>query len=403
MKWLTYSPVFGHGNTQITLSASTLTGLEDRIATLIATGSQEGQTLSATTVITQKYLTLTEIYFENLTWTTDVPASGGTATSANCSFSIIAKYSDNSTEDITNLANVTGSLFVPLSGEGERHSAGTLTLTATYEDKTCYGNIVVYQEALDFSQEPLTFNITSGGTIDWKSPYTPIEYKLNDGEWTLYTSDGMGYLPNIKVKVGDKIQFRGNNATYGSSGDYSTFKGSTAEFEVEGNIMSLINSTDFGTLTTLSSNYTFKYLFRECTGLNSAENLILPATTLTENCYYGMFDSCVKLRTAPTILPATTLANNCYAFMFYGCVSLRTASELPATTLAQNCYEAMFFRCRSLNYIKCLATDISATKCTNLWVSGVAPTGTFVKASSMESWTTGNSGIPTGWTVVNNS
>ena len=403
MNWLTYSPVFGHGNTQITLSASTLTGLEDRIATLIATGSQEGQTLSATTVITQKYLTLTEIYFENLTWSTDVAWSGGTATKDNCSFSIIAKYSDNSTEDITNLANVTGSLFVPLSGEGERHSAGTLTLTATYEDKTCYGNIVVYQEALDFSQEPLTFNITSGGTIDWKSPYSPIEYKLNDGEWTLYTSDGMGYLPNIKVKVGDKIQFRGNNATYGSSGDYSTFKGSTAEFEVEGNIMSLINSTDFGTLTTLSSNYTFKYLFRECTGLNSAENLILPATTLTENCYYGMFYGCVKLRTAPTILPATTLANKCYAFMFYGCVSLRTASELPATTLVQNCYDAMFFRCRSLNYIKCLATDISATKCTNLWVSGVASTGTFVKAASMNDWTTGNNGIPSGWTVVNNS
>ena len=82
-KWLTYSPVSGHGNATITLSASTLTGLEDRIATLIATGSQEGQALSATTVITQKYLTLTEIYFENLTWSTDVAWSGGTATKAN--------------------------------------------------------------------------------------------------------------------------------------------------------------------------------------------------------------------------------------------------------------------------------------------------------------------------------
>ena len=147
MNWLTYSPTSGHGNTQITLSASTLTGLQDRIATLIATGSQEGQTLSATTVITQKYLTLTEIYFENLTWTTDVAWSGGTATSANCSFSIIAKYSDNSTEDITNLANVTGSLFVPLTIAATRQSVGTLTLTATYEDKTCYGNVMVYQEA----------------------------------------------------------------------------------------------------------------------------------------------------------------------------------------------------------------------------------------------------------------
>ena len=124
MNWLSISPTSGHGNTQITLSASTLTGLEDRIATLIATGSQEGQTLSATTVITQKHLTLTEIYFENLTWSTDVAWSGGTATSANCSFSIIAKYSDNSTEDITNLANVTGSLFVPVTTAATRQSVG---------------------------------------------------------------------------------------------------------------------------------------------------------------------------------------------------------------------------------------------------------------------------------------
>ena len=57
----------------------------------------------------------------------------------------------------------------------------------------------------------------------------------------------------------------------------------------------------------------------------------------------------------------------------------------------------MFYGCTSLNYIKCLATDISATDCTNNWVSGVSSTGTFVKASSMKFWPTGNSGIPTGW------
>ena len=169
-KWLTYSPVSGHGNTQITLSATTLTELEDRIATLIATGSQEGQTLSATTVITQKHLTLTEIYFKNLTWVTDVAWSGGTATKNNCSFSIIAKYSDNSTEDITNLANVTGSLFVPVTTAATRQSVGTLTLTATYEDKTCYGNVMVYQEAPLLSEiffnnlEWVTDVAWSGGT-----------------------------------------------------------------------------------------------------------------------------------------------------------------------------------------------------------------------------------------------
>ena len=61
----------------------------------------------------------------------------------------------------------------------------------------------------------------------------------------------------------------------------------------------------------------------------------------------------------------------------------------------------MFKDCTNLNYIKCLATDISATGCTTDWVSGVAATGTFVKDPSMSSWTVDSvSGIPTGWTVV---
>ena len=62
----------------------------------------------------------------------------------------------------------------------------------------------------------------------------------------------------------------------------------------------------------------------------------------------------------------------------------------------------MFSGCSSLNYIKCLATDISATDCTGNWVSGVASTGTFVKNASMTSWTEGTSGIPNGWTVQDN-
>ena len=366
-KWLTYSPVSGHGNATITLSASTLTGLEDRIATLIATGSQEGQTLSATTVITQKYLILTEIYFENLTWSTDIPYIGGTATSANCSFSIIAKYSDNSTKDITNLANVTGSLAVPATTATTRQSVGTLTLTATYEDKTCTGNVEVYQEAFDPLKEPLTFKITSDGYINWatssRSAAKIIQYKLNDGDWVSIRSNTGASAPTITVNTGDKIQFRGNNATYGSSSSYySTFKGSTAGFEVEGNIMSLINSADFSALTTLESGFTFVRLFSDCIGLTSAENLILPATTLTSYCYYEMFRGCTSLTTAPA-LPATTLASYCYQNMFDGCASLTTAPELPATKLSDNCYESMFNGCTSLTVAPELPVTTLANSC----------------------------------------
>ena len=275
----------------------------------------------------------------------------------------------------------------------------------------------------------LTFNIISSGTIYWKAQNTAyttsIEYKKNDDEWTTITSNTGSSVPGIPVNTGDVVQIRGNNVTYASNTlRYNTFSGTTAKFEVEGNIMSLIDSQNFATATTLSSSYTFYYLFRNCTGLTSAENLVLPATTLANYCYGNMFSNCTSLTTTPE-LPATTLANSCYEYMFSNCTALTTTPELPATTLVDYCYSGMFQNCRSLtttpelpastltnycyygmfqgctnlNHIKCLATDISATDCTSSWVNGVASTGTFVKNPSMSSWTTGINGIPTGWAV----
>ena len=58
----------------------------------------------------------------------------------------------------------------------------------------------------------------------------------------------------------------------------------------------------------------------------------------------------------------------------------------------------MFAGCTSLNSVTCMATDISADGCTTAWLDGVAPTGTFTKASGV-TWYTGSSGIPSGWTV----
>jgi hypothetical protein len=111
-----------------------------------------------------------------------------------------------------------------------------------------------------------------------------------------------------------------------------------------------------------------------------------------------MFYGCTSLTTAQSILPATKLVNNCYQYMFYGCTSLTTAPELPAAKLAAS-YGHMFQGCSNLNYIKCLATDIPSTNYITNWVDGVSPTGTFVKASGI-SWSTGTSGIPSGWTVI---
>ena len=203
-------------------------------------------------------------------------------------------------------------MVVPSSKAEQRHEAGQLTLTASYSGFTATGNVTAYQEAFDPSTKPLTFNIVSAGTINWKASNTAItktiDYKLNDGGWTSITSNTGSSAPTITVNSGDKLQFRGNNAQYANgSSRYNSFSGSTASFEIEGNIMSLIYGDDFKNKLSISSTNTFYGLFSDCTNLVSAENLILPATTLADMCYYQMFGGCASLITAPA-LPATTLA-----------------------------------------------------------------------------------------------
>lgn len=150
--------------------------------------------------------------------------------------------------------------------------------------------------------------------------------------------------------------------------------------------------------TTLAKDC-YNKMFSGCTSLISAP--ALPATTMEEYCYYSMFESCTSLVAAPE-LPATSLARFCYDSMFLKCSELSSIPVLPAQTLVQGCYAYMFSECGKLSFVTCLATDISAADCTTCWLAEVASTGTFVKSSDMNDWTTGISGIPEGWNVVNN-
>ena len=148
--------------------------------------------------------------------------------------------------------------------------------------------------------------------------------------------------------------------------------------------------------TTLAE-YCCAEMFYGCTSLTTAPEL--KAETLADGCYFGMFRGCTSLTTAPE-LKATTLAEHCCDSMFYGCTSLTTAPELKATTLeGEGCYESMFYGCTNLNYVKCLATNISSTYCTDDWLKNVSTSGTFIKAKDMTSWRICASGIPSGWTV----
>jgi hypothetical protein len=116
--------------------------------------------------------------------------------------------------------------------------------------------------------------------------------------------------------------------------------------------------------------------------------------------YKQMFKDCTSLVVVPD-LGGSNLSEYCYEEMFMNCTSLVDAPYLPANDAAEDCYKKMFYGCSSLNHIICLLTNFNDyDNCTEEWVYGVASTGTFEKESGMDEWTTGQNGIPNGWTVI---
>lgn len=202
-----------------------------------------------------------------------------------------------------------------------------------------------------YSAMPLTFEIISGGTIVFQGYSTWLEKKVigcsrDNGEtWETLTPTAAG--TSINVSPGEKLIFKGYNASYGLNNAFCKFEKSTAHFNVYGNIMSLIDYDNFPTLNTFSATYVFPAMFRGCNAHNV--DIYLPASVLTNGCYYDLF-------------------------VEYG----STIEKIKIT---------------------CLATDITAENCTTNWLQGVSITGTFVKHPNT-TWPTGVNGIPEGWTVI---
>lgn len=430
-EWLTYSPSSGHGNGTITITAETNSELEDRVATIVARNNERD--LSAITEVFQSHTEVTGISIENLTWVNNIPWYGGVATKSNCSYDVVAHYDDGTTADITQLANVSGETLVGSSSAQTITTAGTLSLTVTYEQfiataSTTFetsSSTVIYQdefENIDFEKEYFTIAAVESGILGVEGR---LLYSINNGNWVEipkvdYVITTSGWYDEISLNSGDKVRFKRNeNAPVGlANGLDITHFGGTNEprFIAYGNLMSLYDANSFSLRTSFVSYTNFwgetKYLTPSYKNQDSdydsgmfanshilsAKYLIMPVTNLVDYCYESMFRSCWALLETPA-LPATVMANYCYHEMFQGCTSLTTAPELPATTLADDCYQYMFQGCTSLNNIKCLATDISAASCTYNWVNRVASAGTFVKNPNMSNWTTGSNGIPSGWTV----
>ena len=203
---------------------------------------------------------------------------------------------------------------------------------------------------------PLTLRAITAGTVKVNDPKSGMQYTLNGGAKTALTE-----TTTINVAVGDKVAFYGSGTTITSYAG-TTISGGTALCTASGNIMSLVDEAGYNTNTTIPANNAFQDLFKENTTLISAGELLLPATTLKNLCYYALFRNCTSLTAAPA-LPATTLAQQCYQGMFVGCASLTAAPALPATTLATLCYYCMFQNCTSLTTAPALNATTLANRC----------------------------------------
>lgn len=261
-----------------------------------------------------------------------------------------------------------------------------------------------FQHTPFFVENPNNANISvQFQKTNSSAPTLTVEYSTDKTNWnSIQTSTS---TRSVAVPANGRVYLRCNcNGWRDNSTGHSNNIHFSNNANIGGNVMSLIYGSNFtGNETTFKTNTqsVFQSLFANATYLISAENLIMPCTTLVNSCYTYMFNGCSDLTKAPE-LPATTLVTDCYSGMFNNCRSLVNAPELPATTLVTGCYNTMFYGCTSLNSIKVNFTQWkpSSGNFTYAWVTNVPSTGTFTKPSALAG-TMGTNNIPNGWTIVN--
>lgn len=247
--------------------------------------------------------------------------------------------------------------------------------------------------------------------------HSSISYSLDGKNWvTTNNVDSQAVtVTTPTIPAGGKVYWKGTGygLTYQRSNNNYAYFTASGNFNVSGNIMSLIYGDSFEGKLELkampghaSDGVFYTLFFGSRDKLISAEKLLLPATTLVERAYQDMFSRCHNLVDGPKILPATTLFSYCYANMFYECSKLEKAPVLPAETLFDGCYYQMFYKNTQLNYIKAMFTNAdpsSVSQAINHWVSNVTSSGTFVKNRNA-TWENTTSGvfatIPVNFTVV---
>lgn len=293
----------------------------------------------------------------------------------------------------------------------EENKIQDMYLGETKISKAYLGTDLVYQEGEEdtgYASQYLTLTALAPTTITAKGTnyLYVLQYSTDGNNWQEISLNNN--IANIvTLNVGEYVLLRSTSSGESNGIKLITING-TGNYSASGNIMSLIYSNKFKRKTNLNGRQNaFMNLFLNSTTLVSAENLILPASTIEYRTYYQMFKGCTSLVSPPELpatyigvegysnmfsectslttipnLPALYLNSKCYESMFKGCTSLVNAGiDLPATTLKDYCYRSMFYNCSSLTIVpRMLATQLAYycyssmfSGCTSLTVAPELP------------------------------
>jgi hypothetical protein len=175
---------------------------------------------------------------------------------------------------------------------------------------------VHYNPFHNYSLDYLTFVALESGTFTFNSNdnTATINYSLDNGNTWVELASGSS-TPTITA--GNKVLWKGElevsgSGSFATSGNFS----SSGTCDIEGNIMSIIAGDDFAQATEVvqkqfSRTFSVKVV--------NAKNLILPATTLADDCYYEMFGVTSYMLNEPQIPDSVVPLESRYcAGMFCG-------------------------------------------------------------------------------------
>lgn len=225
-----------------------------------------------------------------------------------------------------------------------------------------------------------------------------IEYSTDGVNWTTLSIPSNTAVTIDNVAPGTNVYLRGTNSALSSSS--SDTKHITADFNhnIGGNIVSLLDKTNYATVTSITNQYAFNclfyndtklisagevnfgnvtrlgsyvlaYLFKGCTALTTPPDLT-SVQTLDQSALAVSFSGCTALTSAPNLSNVTSLGYFAINGTFSGCTSLTTAPDLSnVTNVAGRAFDAAFNNCSRLQTIYVPNIDTWDTSIFGSWVN----------------------------------